>query len=98
MDLYKWLYTYLTPWWKKPWTHVRRAFWHKFEILNIYFYVGAGFALGFFFWDIFHWLVRHPILAILVALGLSLIGVLQGHFFWNKNDSPGEIDEDTDLP
>ena len=98
MDIYKWLYTHLTPWWKKPWTHVRRAFWHKFEILNIVFFVSIAFFSGIYFDDIWAWLCEawwHPV--VLVA-GFYFVGVLQGHFFWNKGDNPCEIDEDTGLP
>lgn len=92
-DLYKKIWF----WAGRPFTYIRRKFWHHFEILNIYFYLGAGFTLGFFFWDIFHWVVRHPVLALLVVLGANILGVLWGHFFWNKGDNPCEIDEDTGL-
>jgi len=80
MSLYKWLWSRIGG---RPWTYIRRDFWHRFEIVNIVFFVSIGFFSGFFYPRIAWWIISewwHPI--VLVA-SFYFVGVMQGHFFWS---------------
>ena len=87
MNIYKALWSRIGG---RPWTYIRRDFWHRFEIVNIVFFVSIGFFSGIFYLRIMKWVVSewwHPI--ILVA-GFYTIGVLQGHWFWGKSWIPDQ--------
>lgn len=86
MNIYKIL-------WKpfgRPFTYIRRDFWHEYEIINIVFFVSIGFFSGLLYPRIIRWIAEvwwHPI------LGFALIyfaGVLQGHFYWTERYIKGQ--------
>ena len=74
----------------RPWTFVRRDWFHEFEIINIVFFVSIGFVSGIFFWDIYYWFVAHPYFLILLVAGFYFVGVLQGYFYWGKKWVKGQ--------
>ena len=69
---------------KRPWTYIRRDFWHRFEIVNIVFFVSVGFWAGFFYPRIYYWMTEHWWSLILLVAVFYFIGVLQGHFYWGS--------------
>lgn len=74
MNPYKWLYTYLTPWWKRPWTYVMRDFYHEVEYVII---------LGFFILGYFcaRWISDTIFYTI---IGGVTAGYILGHLFWGR--------------
>ena len=84
MNHYKWLYTYLTPWWKRPWTYVRRDIYHIAPLVNIVLFVSVGFFSGFFWPLIYHWMGETWYNPVKIVALFWFIGVLQGHFYWGK--------------
>ncbi|KKN19266.1 hypothetical protein LCGC14_0947310 [marine sediment metagenome] len=74
----------------RPWTYIRRDFWHRFELVNIVFFVSVGFFSGIFYGNILKWLFSSTWHPILLVAGFYLIGVLQGHFFWGSRYVKGQ--------
>lgn len=90
-DLYKKLWSIIG---KRPWTYIRRDFWHQFEIINIVFFVSAGFFSGLYFDSIILWVVSNlPWSLIGLAATFYVIGGLQCHFFWGSKYIPGQKGE-----
>lgn len=90
MSLYKALWSRIGG---RPWTYIRRDFWHQFEIVNIVFFVSIGFFSGLFYDRIVLWVTSewwHPI--VLIA-SFYFIGVIQGHFFWGRKWIKGQEGE-----
>ncbi len=90
MSVYKWFYTYITPWWKRPLTYVRRDFYHITPLLNIVLFVSVGFFAGIFFPEIYHWVGQRGWHLVIIFAGAWLIGVIQGHFYWGKKYIEGQ--------
>ena len=76
MSWYRWLYTHLTPWWKRPWTYVYRDIWHNLEILMQFQW----------FWTavLVLWLlgISIPLKMLIIFWVIYIIGYINGHFFW----------------
>ena len=75
---------------KRPWTYIRRDFWHEFEIVNIVFFVSVGFFSGIFYPWIWYWVMSNPIHLVYLVAIFYIVGVLQGHFFWGKDYIPNQ--------
>ena len=74
----------------RPWTFIKRDAWHTYEILHIYFYLGAGFVLGLFYKEIILWLILHPYHFITAGIILNIIGILWAHFYWGTKWVKGQ--------
>ena len=66
----------------RPWTYIRRDFWHQFEIVNIVFLVSIGFASGVMYPRIMKWVFSEWYHLVILVAVFYFMGVLQGHFFW----------------
>lgn len=88
MSFYKWLYTHLTPWWKRPWTFVIRDIYHEAEWLIQMIWLSLGLALIAVFVP---WLITLNTWQIaLVIIGVYTFGYVNGHCFWGKRWIKGE--------
>lgn len=90
MNLYKWLYTYLTPWLKRPWTYVRRDFYHALPLINIGFFFWVGLSCGLYYPRIVEWIVAAPWNPLIFTAIVWFIGALQSHFFWTTKWIKGQ--------
>ncbi|KKN62186.1 hypothetical protein LCGC14_0514650 [marine sediment metagenome] len=72
MNPYEWLYTYLTPWWKRPWTYVTIDARQKYPLPWQLCLSGVMVIVGHFFWGT----------GLLVFGGGVTLGILMGHFWW----------------
>lgn len=90
MGFYKWLYTHLTPWIKRPWTFFTRDLWANAEYIFIVGFTAVGFFLGFYWEAILNYLALHPILVFACSWGLFTIGFILGHIFWGTRYIPNE--------
>ena len=80
MGFYKWLYTHLTPWIKRPWTFFIRDLWNEAEWVMQTFWVAVGVILGYFFnWEV-----------IVIAWAIYTFGYVNGHLFWGTKWIKGQ--------
>lgn len=84
---YRWLWTRIGG---RPWTFARRDFWHKYEIINIVFFVSVGFFSGIYFPIIWLWVTSDPWHLVQLVTVFYFLGVLQGHFWWGTKYIPDQ--------
>ena len=84
LNIYKWLYTNLTPWIKRPWTFAIRDLWHRCEFVWIILLKATCVCLG----HNFDWLT------VLVVMCIFNIGFIFGHLFWGRKYIPLQGTED----
>jgi len=77
---------------KRPWTFIRRDWWHEYEIINIVFFVSVGFLSGLFYCQILQWLFSAWYHLIILVASVYFIGAIQGHFYWGKTWIKGQQD------
>ena len=75
---------------KRPWTYIRRDFYHIAPILNIGFFFWAGVFFGLNYFKILAWLFSNPWHFLIVSPIIWLIGGLQCHFFWGTKYIPDQ--------
>ena len=80
MNIYKWIYTKVTPWIGRPYTYLLRDLWHKCEFVWIMGLVALGVVLGH----------HYDWITILEVLGIFTVGFIFGHLFWGKQYVPGQ--------
>jgi len=90
MNLYKALWSRIGG---RPWTYIRRDFWHQNEIVNIVFFVSIGFVSGLHFWKIYLFLANCPYCLIALVSFFYFLGVLQEHFYGGREWVEGQKGE-----
>ena len=74
--IYKWLYTHLTPWIKRPWTFAMRDFAYQNPMLMLFIGFGLGMGLDrYVSWD---------------DLWILFAGILLAHLFWGTKWRKGQ--------
>ena len=85
MNLYEWMYTYLTPWTKRPWTYFTRDVWHNVEYLCIMICLFIGFYTGYYWakYDVCLWWLT-------ILWANATIWFIMGHILWGTVYKSGQ--------
>jgi len=75
---------------KRPWTYIRRDFYHAVPILNLGGFFFAGFFAGKYFEHIWAWTSSSMWNLLIVIIVCWIIGGLQCHFFWGTKYIPDQ--------
>ena len=82
MNVYRWMYTHLTPWIKRPWTYFTRDVRQKYPLPWQLGLSGIMLLIGHYCWgEALMW----------VCVGITF-GILVGHFWWGSKYIPGQTE------
>ena len=85
MNLYKWLYTNLTPWIKRPWTYFGRDVYHQVEYVVLMVCLLSGFFTGYY-WALY----GVPLIWLTALWGVSTLWFIIGHILWGTKWQRGQ--------
>jgi len=86
-SLYKKLWSLIG---KRPWTFIRRDFYHIAPLLNIGFFFWGGVMFGVYHQTVMAWVNSSLWNFFIFTFGVWLIGGIQCHFFWGSKWIKGQ--------